>query len=168
MARQRKIILIGTGSCSTHLLNSPRCSAGCARKWISGPGPPAEKKNGEWKNRSSSVRGMNGCFGRWRGTRKPGPCEPTGPVAKPARPSSHPARCRDPAAGGRAPRFAPPVKSRHAREKWELKEKKRQAAGPFHCSRNARPQKALVGRAQSGPTLLPARGTTLTLREGRE
>ena len=32
-----------------------------------------------------------------------------------------------------------------------------QAAGPIHCSRNARPQKALVGLAQSGPALLPAR-----------
>jgi hypothetical protein len=41
-----------------------------------------------------------------------------------------------------------------------------QAAGPFHCSRNARPQKALVGRAQFGPALLPARGTTPAPGEG--
>ena len=34
---------------------------------------------------------MNGCFGRWRGTRKPGPCELTGPVAdQPVRPRTPP------------------------------------------------------------------------------
>ncbi|HEY6260494.1 MAG TPA: hypothetical protein VIW47_02790, partial [Nitrospiraceae bacterium] len=39
------------------------------------------------------------------------------------------------------------------------------AAGPFHCSRNARPEKALVGRAQSGPALLPVRRKRPATRE---
>ena len=61
-----------------------------------------------------------------------------------------------------------------------------QVAGPFHCSRNARPvgkrgvlaprgragenrKQALVGRAQSGPTLLPAqRDTPATIREAEK
>src|SRR6266849_1772219 len=75
MARRSRIILIETGSCSTHLPNSPRCSAGCARKWTSGPRRRAQKRNGGWKNRSSSARGMSGCFGRWRGRRRSGRCE---------------------------------------------------------------------------------------------
>ncbi len=34
---------------------------------------------------------MNGCSGKWRGTRKPGPCELTGPVARqPVRPRTPP------------------------------------------------------------------------------
>src|SRR4249920_1123651 len=75
MARRKRIIRIETGSCSTHLLNSPRCSAGCARKWTSGPRLRARKKSDGWKNLSLSARGMSGCFGRWRGTKKNGRCE---------------------------------------------------------------------------------------------
>jgi hypothetical protein len=57
--------------------------------------------------------------------KKPGPCEPTGPVTNlSTRSSSHPAQCRDPAAGERVLRFAPPVKSRRTREKWEWKRRR--------------------------------------------
>jgi hypothetical protein len=52
--------------------------------------------------------------------------------------------------------------SRHPRvttcqnEMRNRKGKNEQTAGPFHCSRNARPQKPLVGHAQFGQSLQPA------------
>lgn len=69
------IIPIETGSCSTPRRNSPRFSNGCEKKWINGPRQREKKKSGGWKNRSSSARAMNGCFGRWRGMRRSGRCE---------------------------------------------------------------------------------------------
>ena len=66
---------IETGSCSMPRLNSPKSSNGCEKKWINGPRQRGKKKSAGWKNPSSSARAMNGCFGRWRGTKKNGRCE---------------------------------------------------------------------------------------------
>ena len=67
---------------------------------------------------------------------------------------------REPPSSGPKIRHRPRERESVKRETYQGEKEKvklgRQAARPFHCSRNARPQKALVGRAQPGPTLLPA------------